>query len=96
MTEYEELQKKKEEEERELLAFINDVRDIASSPKGKKLFWYLLEITGMHSLRYEEDTSKFNIGRASVGQDIVGLMDSIDPTLYPTVLLEKARGVKDE
>ncbi len=93
MNDYEKQQKKDErdaEKERKLL--LARVRDVAQTPAGKDFIWELLSMAGIYATTFTGNSQgAYNEGRRSVGLDIMQLLEEMDPTFYPTLLLQQRK-----
>lgn len=85
-----------EEERKELEArkaramFVSDMRDIMSDSRVQKLLINLLEFSNVNGDNFTGDNNltNYNVGRASMGTYIIGMMEEVDPTIYPRMLLK--------
>ena len=69
---------------------LESVRNICKSSHGKNFIWHLLDICGTNAQIYEGEM-KQQVGRRSVGLDILYLLEEADPEFYPKLLLEKIK-----
>lgn len=77
-------------------AFVGDVQDVMKQPGAKKLLMHIISMCDIYDKRmFDKGSNEFRLGRASVGTDVIQLMEDVDPTLYPTLLLERAKEIKD-
>ena len=70
---------------------IQDIRNIAKSPGGRNVLWMILDICGVFSTPFDPMSSEvtaFKCGMQAIGQDIIGLLNEADPTLFPALLLK--------
>lgn len=72
-------------------------KTIMKTRQGKEVIWYILSMTGIYSSSLDQEVNNmaFMEGRRSIGLAIIDMMMSIDPTLYPRLLLEKADAKED-
>lgn len=69
-----------------------DVSTVMSSNQGKDFVWELLSLCGIYDNQFTGNSGTFfNEGRRSVGLDIVQMLNDADPTIYPRILLERAK-----
>ena len=61
--------------------------------QGKEFVWWLLEQAGVYNCTFAQNSSSFfQEGRRSIGLNVIELLTDADPTIYPNLLLEKAKG----
>lgn len=100
-TDLEKIQAQQEQEERDrdkaYRAMLLDIKDAVKTPGGQKLLLYLIELTNVNGNNFSANGRETNylLGRASVGLDILSLCEEIDPTLYPRMLMERAKEFKN-
>ena len=61
-----------------------------STVAGRMLFWRLLSLSGMYMNPHSGNAlnTAFAAGRQSVGQDIIGLIEDVDPNSYINMMKE--------
>ena len=66
---------------------------LSNNPHARKLLWEILELCGIYyvTTNYETNQTFEDKGRRMVGIFIIELLDSISPTLYPELLLERGK-----
>ena len=68
------------------------VGDVLKTKSGQKFIWEILSLCGIYDNQFTGNSGTFfNEGRRSVGLDIVQMMNDADPTIYPRLLLERAK-----
>lgn len=66
----------------------NAVLKLATSDEGRRFIYHVLDICGIHTSSFTGNSQTFYLeGRRSVGLEIIGLMEIVDPRLYPKLLL---------
>jgi hypothetical protein len=68
------------------------VRDVFAHRSGKLLIYWLLEQSAIYEDAYTGDNNATNytLGRQSPGRRLIALLDSVDPKIYPKLMLEIA------
>jgi hypothetical protein len=67
------------------------IRDCNSTVAGRELLFYILDNCAIYAPTMPDQMLEFNVGRKSIGIDLVELMNSVDPKIYPELLLERAK-----
>ena len=72
------------------MSFEDDVKYIASTPVGRRFLWHLFDTGHLFSCAFgrTNDITNFNCGRQAFAQDIVSILNAVDPALFNAVLLE--------
>jgi hypothetical protein len=67
-------------------------RDVFATAAGKRVLFWMLEQCAIYQDAYAGDNNATNytLGRQSVGRRLIGMLDQIDPRLYPKLLLAVA------
>ena len=73
--------------DKEYNALVGNFKSMLARADGREVIWYVLSLTDMYSIRQEGDA--YNEGRRSIGVDILQMLEEVDPTLYPQLLLTK-------
>lgn len=78
--------------EEEYQQFIDDLREVAKTPAGKRVFWKLLEYTGVHISVFDKNIQEMcrNEGRREVGLWLEELLEQVDINLLYEIAKEKA------
>lgn len=73
------------------------LRQLLSSPGGKRVLWWLLRITswGTHPYTKNALDTAFKCGELNIAQQIVARLGEIDPGLLPTLMEEMGREQND-
>ena len=73
-----------------------DITTVMGSDQGKDIIWEILSLCGIYDNQFTGNSGTFfNEGRRSVGIDLIQILNDADPTLYPRLLLERARLEED-
>jgi hypothetical protein len=73
-------------------ALKGNVRELVKTRQGREFIWWVLEQTGIYNCTFMQNSSSFfQEGRRSVGLNIIELLTDVDPTIYPRLLMEKAK-----
>lgn len=73
-----------------------DVTTVMGIDQGKDLIWEIFSLCGIYDNQFTGNSGTFfNEGRRSVGIDLIQILNDADPTLYPRLLLERARLEED-
>lgn len=90
--ESEEEEKQQSALELEYQQFLDDLREVTATSAGKRVFWKLLEYTGVHSSSFDKEMSQMclNEGRRDVGLWIETNLELVDPNLIYEIAKEKA------
>ena len=69
------------------------IQTVLKTEQGKDFVWEILSLCGIYDNQFTGNSGTFfNEGRRSVGIDIIQTMlNEADPTIYPRLLLERAR-----
>lgn len=75
----------------------NELRELFSHPAFARFVIILMDITNFNGNNYtgERGDTDYLLGRASVFGDILPILDSIDPTMYPRILLNRAKEIME-
>lgn len=79
--------------------FIQDMTALLRDSQQRKLLWFVLELCGMYDVpdpSLNASVKDHMNGARNVGLQIIRLLDEIDVTTYPLMLLEKAQSAKSE
>ena len=72
------------------VAFLANVRELASTRAGQEVLWRILELCNIYTDSFTGNSSTFyNEGRRSVGLQILAFLEDADPTIYPRLILQK-------
>lgn len=80
---------RKSVEEKEYELLISNTRELLKLRHGKDFLWYVLSICDIYSVNTIKDMQGHYDGRRSVGLEVLSLLEDVDPTAYPRLLLEK-------
>ena len=71
--------------------FLDDLREVAGKPAGKRVFWKILEYAGVHSSSFDKEMSQMclNEGRREVGLWLEKQLENINPDLIYEIAKEK-------
>ena len=77
--------------EEEYRQFIDDLRAVAGTPAGKRVFWKLLEYTGVHISVFDKNMQEMcrNEGRREVGLWLEECLEQVDLNLLYEIAKEK-------
>ena len=79
-------------EEREYITLLEDTRRLASLPQGRKFIWHVLSLCELHSSSFTGNSRTFyNEGKRDVGLGVLQLLEEADPTIYPSLIMERAK-----
>ncbi len=70
-------------------AKLSDIDTCLKTPQGKKLLWEVLSYCDLYSVSGDD----IETGKRTVGVDILNLLEEVDPSIYPKLVLEN---IKDE
>ncbi len=77
---------KQYKKERALL--LANTREVAKTEQGKALIWEVLSMCGLYTQTFTGNSQgAFLEGRRSVGIEILQLLEDMDKTFYPNLLL---------
>lgn len=65
-------------------------RDVFNSRAGKVVLFWMLEQCAIYQDAFSGEltnATNYTLGRQGVGRRLIAQLDSIDPTMYPTLLL---------
>lgn len=70
---------------------IADVKWLMSSPRGRRVMWRLLELSGPFRLSFDTNAMKmaFNEGNRNVGNQLLNEVMTLCPELYPVMVKEQ-------
>lgn len=69
-----------------------DISSTMGTDQGKDTIWEILSLCGIYDNQFTGNSGTFfNEGRRSIGIDIIQMLNDVDPTLYPRLLLEHAQ-----
>ncbi len=71
-----------------------DLRDLYKDRRFRKILWHILGMTGIYTVNYSNEQAAYMDGRKSIGLELIDTMNEADPTMYPRLLLEKAKEVQ--
>ncbi len=78
---------KQYKKERALL--LANVREVAKTEQGKALIWEVLSMCGLYTQTFTGNSQgAFLEGRRSVGIEVLQLLEDMDKTFYPNLLLQ--------
>lgn len=84
-----------DDRERELLEA--NIRTLAKDPVGREFIWTVLSMCGIYHNQFSGNSTTFFLeGKRAVGLELIELLGDADETIYPSLLLEKAKEAKDE
>lgn len=65
---------------------------------GKEFVLRLLDECGVYRNAYsgEADATMFRLGEQNVGLKIIGMINDVDPSLYPKMMIEAAQTPKEQ
>ena len=66
-----------------------NIEDVAKTSAGVNVLWNILGLCNIYS--YTPDGNAFYDGQRSIGIAILEMMEEVDPTLYPRLLLERSK-----
>lgn len=81
------------EQQSEADALANAYREVFNTQSGKLVLFDFLSRCSIYSSAYAgENTAGTNyaLGQQSVGREVIGMLDSIDPRIYPQLLFDVA------
>lgn len=76
----------------------SDIKWLMSSKRGRRIIWRLLERAGIFRLSFNTNAMQmaFNEGSRNEGLRMVGLIHTLCPELYATLVKENANGNDDD
>ena len=83
---------KKSKEELEYHALLENIRNLIKLRQGREFIWYVLSICDLYSDVFTGNSRTFyQEGKRAVGLEILALLEDADSTIYPRMLLNKAK-----
>lgn len=83
--------KSKEEEEYDLLRI--NTRELLKTKVGKDFIWHVLSLCDLYGSHFTGNSSTFfNEGKRSIGLEVLALLEDVDKTAYPRLLLDRIKG----
>jgi len=75
-----------------------DLEHVLRSPQGRRVLMMILERCGLYRNAYtgERQATDFRLGEQNIGLWLVSQIEAVNPTEYPTLLLERARQMQIE
>ena len=75
---------------------IADVKWLMSSPRGRRVMWRLMEISGPFRISFDMNAMKmaFNEGNRNLGNQLLNEVMTLCPELYP-VMVKEQRNERD-
>lgn len=71
---------------------VADMSDVMATPAGRRLMHHLLGEAKVYQQGFSGNSSTFfQEGERNIGLKIIALMDRVDATLYPVLLLDAAK-----
>lgn len=75
---------------KERAALLMSLRDISKSENGKTVLWEVLSMCGIYAQTFTGNSQgAFLEGRRSVGLEILQMLEDMDKSFYPHLLLQK-------
>ena len=70
-----------------------DLKNIMATPGGRRYFWHLLDVAGLHTCPFNHSGSvtAFNTGRQSVAHDIKSHINDVSPDDWIRMQAEAAQ-----
>lgn len=85
------------EESKRLAVLHSNIREVMKSRGGQELIWEILGMCNIDTpINYGGEQTFMAAGRQEVGFSILKLLEDADPTIYPNMLLKRAKECKDE
>lgn len=85
------------EDDKEYRAFVADMRELFKEPAARDLLWFVLGVCNVWGGIFTGNSQTFFLeGKRQVGIEILQLMEEVDPTLFPRLMLEKQNKVVEE
>lgn len=73
----------------EIDPLILDMKSVLTSPNGRRVIWHILGLCNLYSTpAIEVNNMLFEAGKRSIGLDILGILEDVDPSEYPKLCLE--------
>ncbi len=68
------------------------VRGVLSTAEGKRLLFWILEQCAIYQDAYcgENNATNYTLGLQAGGRKLISLLDSVEPRLYPQLLIDMA------
>ena len=75
-----------------------DLEAVLRLPQGRRVLLMILERCGMYRNAYtgEASATDFRLGEQNVGLWLIAQIETVNPTEYPALLLERARKMIEE
>jgi hypothetical protein len=75
-------------------AEIADVKWLMSSPRGRRVMWRLIELSGPFRLSFDTNAMKmaFNEGNRNLGNQLFNEVMTLCPEMYPVMVKEQKDG----
>lgn len=81
-------------EEAERDATNRAIRQVLSTPEGKRFAFWILEECALYSEAFagpgRNEATNYTLGAQGVGRRVITRLDELDPRIYPTLLLDIA------
>lgn len=73
---------------------VADVKWLMGSPRGRRMMWRLLELSGPFRLSFDTNAMKmaFNEGNRNMGNQLFNEVMTLCPELYPVMVKEQRNG----
>lgn len=70
---------------------IGDLKWLMSSPRGRRIMWRLLELSGPFRISFDTNAMKmaFNEGNRNLGNQLFNEVMTLCPELYPVMVKER-------
>lgn len=74
-----------------------DLKWLMSSPRGRRIVWRLLDISGPFRISFDTNAMKmaFNEGNRNLGNQLLNEVMTLCPELYPVMAKEQRNGSTD-
>ncbi len=74
---------------KERAAFTANLREVAKTKQGKTVIWEILSMCGVYSSTFTGNSQGAYLeGKRAVGLDILSMLEEMDKSFYPKLLLE--------
>ena len=84
--------KKQTPDEIEFELLKKHVKSVIDTQAGRAVIWNILAMCDIYSDSFTGNSTSFHLeGKRSIGLEILGLLEEVDPTIYPNLLLEKQK-----
>lgn len=78
------------DEDKRYKAFVADMRELFKQPAARDLLWHVLSSCNVWGGIFTGNSQTYFLeGKRQVGIELLQLMEEVDPTLFPRLLLEK-------